>query len=260
MCKHFSLQDFSYEAQLLLALHRRTGTLKSSPYRTVYHSRCPVPSRLVTCKPFHRNIKPTMHAAPPAASAPCRTREVPPTNPPRLFFPYHIHLSDPGNVPEGCNKTYTVRSGDRCDTIAPNYGLEVAQLQTLNPGVDCEKLVIDQRLCVQPRDPLPPPPPAPPPNVPLPAPSPTPNTPPPAPSPTPNNPQLVIAQQQGRGGGGSGGGLSALEIMGTVISIVVGLLSLAAVVVVVIRRCPFWKNRPKKMTKLELKLVTMGSA
>ncbi len=66
----------------------------------------------------------------------------------------------------------------------------------------------------------------------------------------------------GGGGGSSSRGLSALEIMGTVISMAVGLLSLTAVVVVVvvIRRCPLRRNRPKKMSKLELKLLTIGSA
>jgi LysM repeat protein len=44
--------------------------------------------------------------------------------------------------------TYTVKSGDYCYAIGQAYGISVAQLQSDNPGLNCNNLQIGQVLCV----------------------------------------------------------------------------------------------------------------
>ena len=44
-------------------------------------------------------------------------------------------------VHAGCIDEHTVVSGDLCYNLAQQNGLTLAQLQSLNPGVDCTKLV-----------------------------------------------------------------------------------------------------------------------
>lgn len=48
----------------------------------------------------------------------------------------------------GCIKSYTVVSGDWCDKIRSAQGVTLAQLQTLNPSLDCSNLQPGQVLCV----------------------------------------------------------------------------------------------------------------
>ncbi|KAJ3363536.1 hypothetical protein GGF31_000946 [Allomyces arbusculus] len=48
-----------------------------------------------------------------------------------------------------CAKTYTVVAGDGCWAIANSNGIDVATLQSLNPGMDCAKIQVGQQLCVK---------------------------------------------------------------------------------------------------------------
>nr|5BUM_A Chain A, Chitinase A [Equisetum arvense]5BUM_B Chain B, Chitinase A [Equisetum arvense] len=47
-----------------------------------------------------------------------------------------------------CTSYYTVKSGDICYNIAQTYGIDVATLQSYNPGLQCDNLQIGQQLCV----------------------------------------------------------------------------------------------------------------
>ncbi|THV08152.1 glycoside hydrolase/deacetylase [Dendrothele bispora CBS 962.96] len=47
-----------------------------------------------------------------------------------------------------CPKSYTVKSGDYCYSIATSNGLTTAQLQTANPSVNCSQLQIGQKLSI----------------------------------------------------------------------------------------------------------------
>jgi hypothetical protein len=44
--------------------------------------------------------------------------------------------------------TYTVKSGDTCYQIANDNGISLSDLQSWNPGVDCDDLQIGQSLCI----------------------------------------------------------------------------------------------------------------
>lgn len=57
-------------------------------------------------------------------------------------------------TPAGEREYYTVRVGDRAVNIAPQFGLTLAQLKELNPGVDLDRLRDGDRLLV--RVPVPP--------------------------------------------------------------------------------------------------------
>ncbi|KAJ3347654.1 hypothetical protein GGF32_006774, partial [Allomyces javanicus] len=48
-----------------------------------------------------------------------------------------------------CAKTYTAVAGDGCWAIANSNGIDVATLQSLNPGMDCAKIQVGQQLCVK---------------------------------------------------------------------------------------------------------------
>lgn len=51
---------------------------------------------------------------------------------------------------EGCGKGYVVKPADTCESIcAANY-LNRAQFNSLNPAVDCSKIIAGQVLCVMP--------------------------------------------------------------------------------------------------------------
>ncbi|KAJ3767090.1 hypothetical protein FB446DRAFT_793512 [Lentinula raphanica] len=49
-----------------------------------------------------------------------------------------------------CAAEYTVKSGDICITIANQYGITVAQLESANPEIDplCDNLRIGEVLCI----------------------------------------------------------------------------------------------------------------
>jgi hypothetical protein len=54
----------------------------------------------------------------------------------------------------GCGRGYVVRPGDTCASISAANGLTEAQLQELNPAMDCGDLVSQlQALCVAPLSP-----------------------------------------------------------------------------------------------------------
>ncbi|KAL7746162.1 hypothetical protein RI367_008533 [Sorochytrium milnesiophthora] len=69
----------------------------------------------------------------------------------------------PGTLPlpppngDGSCRVTSVQAGDWCQKIADGAGLTLAQLQQLNPGMDCGKIAPGDRLCVS-RGNLPPPP------------------------------------------------------------------------------------------------------
>ncbi|KAK0543515.1 hypothetical protein OC846_005779 [Tilletia horrida] len=65
------------------------------------------------------------------------------------IYPGEVLCVANATVPGHCSQRYTVQSGDLCSTIAPKYNLSVAQLQALNPGMDCNSLSIGQSLCVK---------------------------------------------------------------------------------------------------------------
>ncbi|PBK92020.1 hypothetical protein ARMGADRAFT_1013759 [Armillaria gallica] len=44
--------------------------------------------------------------------------------------------------------THIVVSGDTCFAIAAQGGIDVARLQSANPGINCNGLLIGQRVCV----------------------------------------------------------------------------------------------------------------
>ncbi len=60
---------------------------------------------------------------------------------------------------DGCQKTYTIVSGDICWNIAGSNGLTLDQLLSLNPGLNCSNLQIGQVICLSKgTGPVPPPP------------------------------------------------------------------------------------------------------
>ncbi|WP_198409473.1 LysM peptidoglycan-binding domain-containing protein [Limnochorda pilosa] len=72
----------------------------------------------------------------------------------------------PGVTPPGppCpgGRIYIIRPGDTFFAIAQRFGVSVADLIAANPGVDPDRLVVGQRICIPGRPPVPPPPPPPP--------------------------------------------------------------------------------------------------
>ncbi|KAK0432192.1 hypothetical protein EV421DRAFT_1850492 [Armillaria borealis] len=44
--------------------------------------------------------------------------------------------------------THIVVSGDTCFAIATQGGIDVARLQSANPGINCNALLVGQRVCV----------------------------------------------------------------------------------------------------------------
>lgn len=48
-----------------------------------------------------------------------------------------------------CAATYTAVAGDDCYSIATAYGITLDDLLSLNPGLNCEPLSINQAMCVQ---------------------------------------------------------------------------------------------------------------
>ena len=52
------------------------------------------------------------------------------------------------NCKSPCFGKYKVKGGDTCSKIAESSGISLEKLQKCNPGVVCEKLEVDQQLCV----------------------------------------------------------------------------------------------------------------
>lgn len=143
------------------------------------------------------------------------------------MYAAHVHAAD--SKLAGCNKTHTVGSGDTCDILATSYNLTVAQLQAINPGMDCKKLSMDQRLCVMPINtsaavdigsitvPMPPPPP-------LAAAAPQHAT-------EPSRGAVDLAAR----GDELGSTMTHLDLVGAVLGVLLGLVALIVQVVVVVR-------------------------
>ncbi|KAK9765644.1 sterol-binding protein [Basidiobolus ranarum] len=54
-----------------------------------------------------------------------------------------------GKTIANCSGYYTVRSGDSCYAIATQNGLSLQQFYNLNPGLNCDNLQINQRVCIR---------------------------------------------------------------------------------------------------------------
>lgn len=67
------------------------------------------------------------------------------------FLDYGSGSAQPLNCPEHSH-TYTVKSGDTCWAIATDHGVELTQLTDLNPGLNCNKLMIGNDICVPARN------------------------------------------------------------------------------------------------------------
>jgi len=48
-----------------------------------------------------------------------------------------------------CSKTHKIRSGDTCYDIWVKYGLSESQFRSLNSGIDCSRLQVDDKVCVK---------------------------------------------------------------------------------------------------------------
>ncbi|KAJ2964735.1 hypothetical protein NQZ79_g253 [Umbelopsis isabellina] len=51
---------------------------------------------------------------------------------------------------QGCILVAQVNSGDTCSSMATKYNITLFGLNATNPGLDCQNLMIDQQICVQP--------------------------------------------------------------------------------------------------------------
>ena len=65
----------------------------------------------------------------------------------RICVPYvNNNIVTPS--PNTCSNFYTIFSGDTCNNIAGAFRTTTANLQALNPGLNCQSLSIGQRICV----------------------------------------------------------------------------------------------------------------
>lgn len=51
---------------------------------------------------------------------------------------------------QGCNLVAQVNSGDTCSSMAAQYNTTLFGLNATNPGLDCQNLLANQQICVQP--------------------------------------------------------------------------------------------------------------
>ncbi|GJP80916.1 hypothetical protein CLOP_g11113 [Closterium sp. NIES-67] len=56
---------------------------------------------------------------------------------------------------EGCVVPYTIIEGDTCTLVASTFGLSLAELATVNPGLNCDALTTGQQVCIKLGAPLP---------------------------------------------------------------------------------------------------------
>ncbi|KAK0669591.1 hypothetical protein QBC41DRAFT_319644 [Cercophora samala] len=66
-----------------------------------------------------------------------------------LLGGYTHTITPPGPTPTACVREYSVKSGDYCYQIAARAGIDLSDLTSFNPGLNCNNLGLGQKLCIK---------------------------------------------------------------------------------------------------------------
>ncbi|CAI5959345.1 unnamed protein product [Closterium sp. NIES-65] len=58
-------------------------------------------------------------------------------------------VQNASTVATGCVVPYTIIEGDTCTLVASTFGLSLAELATVNPGLNCDALTTGQQVCIK---------------------------------------------------------------------------------------------------------------